>query len=443
MPDRDGENGHANPDPQHPELSPLVPGRGQRPSFSLEALRERIETQFNEETANRADILLELDTENKRRDALREVMDYVLAVEAVTLSPVAKQTLLERAYRNLFSFGPLDRYLRDEAITEIAINGPAQIHVRRGMDKPMPTGAAFDDHVHLASVLQRVLATSGVILSESEPFLETGVVINGRAARISLIGPPVNPDYNLEIRLHPTEPITFEDLHTRFRAVPPQVTELLQAILQAEHGLLIVGEVGLGKTTLASALAHFLPVDATIFAVERAAELHLPAYITRRAAIPPTPSSDGTSFQQQFQAALEQMPDWLIVDEIRGDEAAAAWSALEREETPRYVWLFRGSSVPKRLHSALSMVVRKHQQSIDQTVINHALARHLPFVAAFKTINGQPRLHLVAEWVLGEPDAEGYTSLTLRPLISEQPGGWLVTENQPTRPLPLPDDFWE
>ena len=76
------------------------------------------------------------------------------------------------------------------------------------------------------------------------------------------------------------------------------------------------------------------------------------------------------------------------------------------------------------------MVIRKHDPAIDQQVIHSALARHLPFVAAFKRVGTTPRLHLIAEWV------QSGEALDLRPLLvfDEKETSWR-TDNAPTRPL--------
>ncbi len=414
MPDSAPENGNRD------DISRITPGRSGRPSFSLEALRERVERQFQDETANRTDILLDLDSDDKRRNLLSEVLDYVLAVETVTLSPHDRAVLFEKAYRNLFSFGPLDEFLRDETITEITVNGSSDIHVRHGFDRLEAVRAAFDDNQHLQGLLERMLASAGVILSSAGPFIETGVIMAGRPARLTVAAPPVSPVYSLHIRLHPRQPI--------LDPIPAQAADLLRAILAANYGLLIVGDVSLGKTTLAGALAHTLPADFMIIAVERAAEMHLPAHIERRTPVPPTPDDPGSDFAAEFQAALDAAPDWLIVDEIRIDESAAVWDALTRSNGPFYLWVFRGSSEPKRLKSALGMVIRKQHQALPQEDIDRALADHLPFVAAFRLSDGLPRLHLIAEWVL----VEG--GLSLRPILSEQ-GGVLAPDQPPTRPL--------
>lgn len=393
------DNGHRQEKRPPVPISPIVPGRPGRPSFSLDALREHVERQFQEETADRTDILSELDTEDKRRALLEEITDYVLAVEAITLTGSDRRTLIDRAYRNLFTFGPLDDYLRDDSVTEITIDGPYDIHVRHGLGKLVSVETAFDDRAHLESILRRVLAVEG-------PFLETGLMVEGRAVRFGLIAPPVSLDYHLEIRLHPRQPLTLDDLHTRFDAVSPQAAGLLKSTLAAGRGLLIVGDAGLGKTTLAAALVRTLPHDAPLCVVERAAEMCLQEQVTHRI---PSPT---TSFMSEIQNALDEAPAWLIVDEIRGDEAESVCAALMEETTTRYLWVFRGDSQPERLHSALGMVIRKQKPALTQSEIDRALVRHLPVVAAFKRIEGKPRLHLIAEWVVKDE------TLNLRPLLA-------------------------
>jgi pilus assembly protein CpaF len=396
----------------------------------LEALSERIEKQFQEETADRPDILLDLDSEEKRRDLLYEVLDYILAVEAISLSERDRAALVESAYRHLFTFGPLNSFLHDDSITEIAVNGPHNIHVRRGTGAMLSANVRFEDRIHLEETLTRVLTAGQIVLMPGEPFLEVGITLAGRPARLSLIAPPVSPDYNLNLRLHPRIPLSLDDLYHRFNAIQPQAASLLSAILQAGHGLLIVGDVGLGKTSLAGALTDVLPTDVTIIAAERAAELALPPNVTRRAAVPPLPDHPGISFAGQIRAALDEHPAWLIADEIRGDEATAVWEALVREDVPHYLWVFRGDPSPDRLRSALGMVMRKHRPGIDQKIIDQAILRHLPFVAAFRRVSGLPRLVQIAEWVPGD-DAD--QPPVLLPLQIEQDGLWQSTNHKPRR----------
>ncbi len=446
----DPQNGRQG-DESSPEGPKLVPGRGERPSISLAALGERVAAQFRAETEHRADILLELATEASRRALLSEVAEFVLALDAVTLTREQRAAVIDHAYRELFSFGPLDSLLADEAVTAIAVNGPGNIHVQRGMGPLERVDAAFEDRAHLADVLRRVLATQGAVLDEHTPFLEVGAVLVGRAARISVAGPPASPEYSLDIRLHPRQPLALEELAGRLAMIPPQAAVLLRAVMRAGHGLVIVGDGGLGKTTLAGALLRELPAEVVeaggVIAVERAAELALPQGAVRR--VPGQGADDdpaSADFGAAVAAALAEAPAWLAVDEVRGDEAAAVWQALIGiEMAPRYLWVFRGDPRPDRLRSALSMVIRRHDQGIGFAALYNAIARRLPFVVALKRVSGAPRLAQIAVWALRESapgDEPDNVSLELVPLLWEDSGRWLTAERPPAQALDLPPGFW-
>src|SRR5579859_7142768 len=123
----------------------FLPGN---PRVSLAALRERIEYQFIAETANRPDILRDLDT-NSRRDLVRDIVDYVLATESVSVGRADHVLILEVAYHDLFGFGPLDPYLADDSVSELTVDGPDKIFVRYGAADMTSIDAYFDDAVHL------------------------------------------------------------------------------------------------------------------------------------------------------------------------------------------------------------------------------------------------------------------------------------------------------
>jgi pilus assembly protein CpaF len=404
----------SNQDQPKPEgVSPLIPGRSGRPAYSLEALRERIERQFIEETAGRPDILSELDSEEAQRAQIREVADYVLAQDAIYLDHRLKADLIDRAYRNLFSFGPLDSSLLDPDVTEIEIDGPRAIHVRRRMGKRDPVQPAFDDALHLEAILERLLVAGGIALSKAGPFVEVGAELKGRPARITLVGPPVNPGYSLTLRLHPSRPLALDDLASPPALIPLQAAGVLRAIVSAKRGLLIVGDPGAGKTTLARALVAALPSQTRIAVAERAAEMRLPPSVTQHT---------GADFVAAIRAAAEDSPEWLVVDEIRGDESVAVWDILSRQESPRLIGVFRGPHRPDRLISALTMLIRREQPTLDQREIIAAVARHFPFVALLRSSGGAPELSQIAALRIA-PSGE---SLALRPLLAQQNGVWTL-----------------
>ncbi len=382
----DERNGHNQQTPR------FLPGNRQ---ISLAALQERIEDEFIAETASRPDILLEAADDAARRNLIREVIDYVLAVDGITLSRADRSTVLDLVYRDLFSFGPLDAYLRDETITELTIDGPERIHVRRGSEEMTPVNVQFEDNTHLERIVQRVLTIAGAQMTDSEPVLEVGAVLTSRPARLTVAAPPYSPMLHVEIRLHPMQAATLDSCISA-GTVDPKAVELLKAIIAAGHGLMIVGDAGSGKTTLLEALLPYLAEGS--ISVERAGELRVPPGIQRFVALPSGRDQAPTTFAGQILAALEQKPAWLVLDEVRFDESEAMWQALTAEHGPRCLWVFRGTTNPVRLRSAFGMSVRRAQQGIEQEFIHSALLDRLPFVALMGRQDHRVRLLGISEW---------------------------------------------
>jgi pilus assembly protein CpaF len=403
-----------SPDEEAPESGrapKLLPGSRQ---VSLAALRERITEEFIAETAARTDILMDARTEPARRDLIREVADYVLAVEGVSVARSERLALLDLLYAELFSLGPLDGYLADDTITELTIDGPERVYIRRGAGDMAAVDTYFDDGPHLERIVQRVLLTAGAELSERDPFVEVGAVLRGRPARLTVAAPPASPLLHVEVRLHPAQRATLASCIAT-GMFDEEAAKLLQNVLAAGHGLMLAGDVGTGKTTLLEALLPSLPTGSVC--VERAAEVRVPEGMERLADVPRASGQTPIDFADQISAALDKRPAWLVVDEIRFDEAHAMWQALTAEQGPRCLWAFRGATEPLRLRAAFSMSVRRAQPGIEQELIHSALLDRLPFVALVARRTSQLKLLSISEW---QRDEQQPDSLSLRTLW---PGG--------------------
>ncbi|MBN1287975.1 MAG: Flp pilus assembly complex ATPase component TadA [Anaerolineae bacterium] len=386
---------------------------GRRVSFN--ALLEQIEAQFEAENAGRVDIFRAAQTVEARRALLIESANYVLANESIFLSRADKQRLIDAAYAGVFGFGPLAPYFDDESITQITIDGPDNVNARDGFGELARLPVWFEDTAHLRRTVERLLMVQGAQLIEWNFFVEIGVELHGRPVRLSIITPPVTPRLQVEMRLHPRQALTLDDLIARAmltEAAAQRITERLAA----GNGMLIVGPAGAGKTTLLGALLGALPGPVTL--VQRAAELRpLPeASITEMNTFPPGDDDPGWTMNERVEAILSgPPPDWLVLDEVRDDAGPAAWAALNAPV--QNVWVFRGHpQKPLRVVSALGMAVRRVPQAmgLDSAAINGLFAEQLPLVVSLSIRDGAPRVVGVGRFVLrtdGGLDLEPYTDV--------------------------------
>src|SRR5690606_14865491 len=315
--------------------------------MSFRALVERIESEFIAEYAE-SPLLKEADTTAERLKLLRSVVDYVLAVESVHLSADDKAEIISTAYSGLFGYGPLDALFLDERVTTILLEGADKASVRYGHGELEAIGPIFDDEVHLRRILRRLLLDAGADLYDDQPFIETGLVINGRAVSITLITPMMSFGYSADIRVHPARLPTWDELVSA-DFLTDKAVALLTAIVRSSQGFVVVGDVESGKTMLLSMLAQLLPDPQGAVAVERAGELSLPEGVRRLTARWPSGDVPGITFGEQIGVALSQQPTCIILDEVRSDEPAMIAPLLRDDYVPRQIWSFRGPFDVKRL----------------------------------------------------------------------------------------------
>ncbi|MCC7208397.1 MAG: Flp pilus assembly complex ATPase component TadA [Anaerolineae bacterium] len=393
-PAHDG-HGDAAPPPSDDTPPRLIAGGR---AVSLAGLLERIEAELEAEIGGRTDLLTRdaLPDEPARREMIRDVVDYVLNVESVSVPRAERLALLDAVYDEVFNLGPLRAYLDDEHVTEIVINSYDRLYVRRDGGSLHGAPSGFGDAAHLERVAGRVLASAGARLTTDEPLQEVGVKLAGRPARVTVTGAPISPALHVEIRLHPANPAALADLVGR-GMLDDEAATLLRRFLEAGRGLMIAGDAGAGKTTLLQALLPLAPGQG--MSVERAAELQPPPGWRQVAPIPARVDVPAVDFAAQILAALEEKPAWLALDEVRFDESAAMWAALSAAPGPRCLWAFRASTDPIRLRTAFSMAIRRAVQTLDQALIHDALVSRLPGVAFMAHRQGRAQVTQLGEWV--------------------------------------------
>jgi len=451
------ENNHQDSEEQHDSASEIdendsdsleklefiqsIPGR----LVSVRGLVERIIEQFHEEHGeDESALAAAADSDGARRALVRDVADYIFGIESIQLGLKEQAQIIAQAYREIYSFGPLDALLQDARITTIALEGAEKVAVRYGPGKELQQLAPiFDDIPQMRSAIQKLLRRAGADLRREIPIIEAGLVTDDkRRICVSVASPSFTPQIAADIRIHQAQLPTLEDL-VQSEFMPEKAAQLLRAIVQSEHGIILIGETESGKTTLLSILAQLLANPEKAIAVERACELRLPEPIQRLTVQWPFEGQGGVSFGRQIQNALDKQPDVLLLDEIRADEPESIAALLQYPNTPRQIWAFRGSSASSRIRSALGMVARMAGQNQPEAMV-YELYTRLPFIVVVKRRRGYLQLREIAEWQFPD-DADSSNDLVYadyRPLMAREWGELELSGIRAKKALDLPDDFW-
>lgn len=251
-----------------------------------------------------------------------EVGDIVLALlieEDAALNTGERQRLVDEVLDELLGLGPLEPLLADETITDILVNGHKTVFVeRKGLLEKTPT--RFQDERHLLRIIQKIVSAVGRRVDESSPFVDARLA---DGSRVNAIVAPLAIDGSLlSIRKFAKKRISMARL-IELGSIPPEVAEVMQAVVASRRNVLISGGTGSGKTTLLNALSSFIDGHERIVTIEDSAELQLQQeHVARLETRPANIEGRGEVTQRDLvKNALRMRPDRIIVGEVRAGEA--------------------------------------------------------------------------------------------------------------------------
>jgi pilus assembly protein CpaF len=255
---------------------------------------------------------------DKAGQALYEIADQLQAEGAIPTT-VDQESLLKDVLSEALGLGPLEDLLADEEVAEVMVNGPAQIFARRA-DRVDQVDRRFSSEGSLLSVIERLTAPLGLRLAESGPYVEAR--LRDGARLVATLPPLAARGPALTVRKVRRERLTMDDL-VRLGTLSAAIAEFLEmAVVQGRRNILITGQAGVGKSTLLSAVAGFVPDAERIVSVEDPAELDLGRdQWVQLEARPPAVDGKSLTARDAVRAALRIRPERLLVSDIRGQEA--------------------------------------------------------------------------------------------------------------------------
>src|SRR5919204_57636 len=242
------------------------------------------------------------------------------------LSREDRDSLLNEIADDVVGYGPLERLLADESVSEIMVNGAHEIWVER-QGRLYETTLRFHDDSHLRRIINKMVAQVGRRIDESSPMVDArlpdGSRVNAVIPPLSLSGPLVTIRKFSKRRLDPADLVRLGTLST-------ETVEFIQRCVLAELNILVAGGTGSGKTTLLNALSTAIPDSERIVTIEDAAELRLnQRHVLRLESRPKDLEGSGeVPIRELVRNSLRMRPDRIIVGEVRGAEALDMLQAM-------------------------------------------------------------------------------------------------------------------
>lgn len=307
--------------------SGIMESAATREITGFERLKDKVHTRLIDDMPQAIMTETNLD---KKRAMLKDRIIQVTGEESpklnVTLSPRELEAMSQILLDDMIGFGPIQKLLDEEDISEVMVNGPMQIYYEK-KGKLILSDIKFKDNEHVMRIIERIVAPIGRRIDESVPYVDArlpdGSRVNAIIPPLALNGPTIT------IRKFKKEALGVPDL-IRFGTLTKEMADFIEACIKVRLNIVVSGGTGSGKTTTLNILSSFIPEDERIITCEDAAELQLrqphvvrletrPANIEGKGAVP---------MRELIKNTLRMRPERVIVGECRGGEALDMLQAM-------------------------------------------------------------------------------------------------------------------
>ena len=244
----------------------------------------------------------------------------------VGLSRDERESLTQEIAADILGYGPIERLLADDSITEIMINGPDEIWIER-QGRLYDTTVRFADDSHLRRIINKMVGQVGRRVDEASPMVDARLP---DGSRVNVIIPPLSLSGPLvTIRKFQTKRLNLDEL-IRLGSLSEGSVEFLRRAISARLNMVISGGTGTGKTTLLNALSSAIPESDRVVTIEDAAELQLSQrHVLRLESRPQNIEGEGAiPIRELVRNSLRMRPDRIIVGEVRSAEALDMLQAM-------------------------------------------------------------------------------------------------------------------
>ncbi|HZW58155.1 MAG TPA: type II/IV secretion system ATPase subunit [Nitrososphaerales archaeon] len=253
----------------------------------------------------------------------RLIKDYKL-----NIPKEAQNKILYYLKRDFLGYSHIDVMMRDPNIEDISCDGVGiPIYVWHRDYESIPSNVQFNTKEDLGAFIIRLAYKSGGQITVAKPILE-GNLPEGYRTHLTL-DEVSKRGSTFTIRKFREEPPTIVDLML-WGTISPQVGAYLWICIENMKSLLVVGATATGKTTTLGALAMFIKPDLKIVTIEELREVKLPHenWIPMVTRVSSQAGVEEVGLFDLLKSALRQRPDYIVVGEIRGEEAYTLLQAI-------------------------------------------------------------------------------------------------------------------
>ncbi|RIB35461.1 MAG: type IV secretion system protein VirB11 [Candidatus Nanoclepta minutus] len=244
----------------------------------------------------------------------------------------AEPYILYYILRDTIGYGKIDVLMRDIYIEDISCNGvniPIFIFHRNPLIGEIKTNITFEDEEELDNFVIKLAIRTGRYISIASPLLDAALP-DGSRVQITYGKEISRKGSSFTVRKFTQDPFTPIDL-LNYGTADFRILAYLWTLIEEEKSVLVAGGTASGKTSLLNAISLFIKPEKKIVSIEDTPELMLPhpnwLQEVARPGFGPQRYGEVTLYDL-LKASLRQRPDYIIVGEVRGQEAFILFQAM-------------------------------------------------------------------------------------------------------------------
>ena len=276
--------------------------------------------------------LNDIETKEKAENYLAEKTKEMIKKYHIKIPPESFDKLIYYLIRDFMGYWKIDPLMKDHLIEDISADGVnIPIYVWHRLYESLPTNIIFKDEKELNSFIIRLAYLAGKNISIASPMLDASLP-DGSRIQLTYGSEVTRRGSTFTIRRFRVDPLTISDL-IAFNTISSEMAAYLWYTIENRASVIVAGGVASGKTTMLNCLSMFIKPEMKIVSVEDTQELNLPhenwiPSVVRLGFGHEDKKGGSITLFDLLKAAVRQRPDYIIVGEVRGEEAYTLFQAM-------------------------------------------------------------------------------------------------------------------
>lgn len=264
---------------------------------------------------------------DKAKKYLEEKIDLIVDKYNINVPEDKREVIRYYTKRDFAGLGKLQPLMNDTEVEDISCDGldiPVYAYHRNPRFGSIKTDITWSEDDELDSFVMKLAQRCGKSISVSSPLLD-GSLPDGSRVQATLATDIARKGSNFTIRRFTQDPLT--PIHMMdYETENARMLSYLWMLVEHEKSILVSGTTGAGKTSQLNSLSLFIRPDKKIVSIEDTPELRLPhdhwvPEVSRSGFGSSAEDGGEVTMDNLLKESLRQRPEYIIVGEVRGEEA--------------------------------------------------------------------------------------------------------------------------